>query len=164
MSISTGNDVSQRMKVMVDSLSKHELEIDMKNEIILQYIFLGEGAMFIDAVKIASDLAEQKFLVEYCDVRTGYRVAKNQCSGIRLSHSLWRQRVVACILLTKDLIKFPDTWPWMQSMLEIHNPVNEPITSALYFGKRKQSFRKSRHFTSPIPRRASETRYWRHPI
>jgi hypothetical protein len=157
-------DVSERMQVMIDSLSEHRLEIDMKNEIVLQFIFLGEGAMFTNPINIARFLAEQKFLVEFCDIRAGYRLAKNQCSGIRLSPPLWRQRVISCILLTKDATSFPDTWPWIQSTPEKRNPVNESITSALYFGKNRHSTRKSRPFMRQVPRRVSEIRCSRHPI
>lgn len=130
----------ERTEKLTLALNKHKLALDMTNEIVLQYIFLGEeGAFIIDPDMIAQTLAEQRFLSNYCNVDYGIEKAKNQMVGIRVSRERWKERVKACILEQSGYEKFPETWPWMNDDTNLFFKTNKNISS-LYFCKKKYRY------------------------
>ena len=130
----------ERRDAIENALNKHKIPLDMKNELILQYIYLGEGAIILDPDLIARSLAEQRFLSNFCDVDKGIEMAKNQCVGVRVARERWVQRVKKCILEVSGYHSFPEIWPWLHEGDETDANIQyNKSVARLYFCKQKHT-------------------------
>ncbi len=91
-------------------LREHGLKIK-NNDVCLQYIYLGENSLY-SPDQIAIKLAQNKFLNEFCDHASGLKLARDQCSSVRLTRDQWLQRVRRCVLKASGYDDFPKVWPW----------------------------------------------------
>ena len=108
--------MSVRRSELTARLILSGLNFDPTNEVCLQYVYLGEGALYNNLDEIVTIMAQNRFLNEYCNHEAGVRLARDQCSSVRLPRDQWLQRVRRCVLHCSGYSRFPEVWPWNQNV------------------------------------------------
>jgi hypothetical protein len=107
------DDSSSRRLELSNQLDASGLFFERDNDMCLQYVYLGVGALYNSPNEIVTIMAQNRFLNEYCDYDAGMRLARDQCANIRLPRDQWLQRVRRCVLQQAGYTKFPTIWPWL---------------------------------------------------
>jgi len=103
--------IDDRRAHLMNLLTKKGLDFDTDSELCLQYIYLGNDALY-SPDKIVSLIGQNRFLNEFCDHAAGLRLARNQCASVKLPRDQWLQRVRRCVLKSSGYDDFPSVWPW----------------------------------------------------
>lgn len=82
----------------------------------LAFLMAQEEPSEAVTTKLARELAEDRFLYEYCNSRLGIVVALNTAHlrgvDIQADREAWREIFVDCVLGTTKSKVFPEAWPW----------------------------------------------------
>lgn len=87
----------------------HHISIRDDSNLCWDYIFHGNNAL--TPSEIVLKMKKAKYLHEYCNFDLGFQIAKNTKIGI-LNKDDWLALVRRCVLLTTDIKRYPQTWPW----------------------------------------------------
>jgi hypothetical protein len=146
------NEQIGRKDLLESLLKEKKLYLRNDSDISWDYVLYGSQAQISDPYVITQRMCEAHYLHNYCNFYLGRRIAynTNKDRGQVLPYQKWQELINRSTLLTTDLKKFPDVWPWLKGLSPDEWKKKHDLTKKLVRKTERLTSTNKRTYNSPV--------------